>query len=81
MGLSNQLGGVLGAAVSGALLASTGYEGIGYLCLGVTIASALLTGSSEGSSARTPGESQLVQRIGSFLPCFDTPRLPVHHWP
>ena len=44
MGLSNQLGGVLGAAVSGALLASTGYEGIGYLCLGVTIASALLTG-------------------------------------
>ena len=44
MGLSNQLGGVLGAAVAGALLASTGYEGIGYLCLGVTIASALLTG-------------------------------------
>ena len=44
MGLSNQLGGVLGAAVAGALLASTGYVGIGYLCLGVTIASALLTG-------------------------------------
>ena len=44
MGLSNQLGGVLGAALAGVLLASTGYVGIGYLCLGVTIASALLTG-------------------------------------
>ena len=44
MGLSNQSGGVLGAAVAGALLASTGYEGIGYLCLGVTIASALMAG-------------------------------------
>ena len=43
MGLSNQIGGVLGAALAGALLAGTGYEGIGYLCLGVTIASALLT--------------------------------------
>ncbi len=44
MGLSNQTGGILGAAISGALLASTGYGGIGYLCLGVTIASALMTG-------------------------------------
>ena len=44
MGLSNQLGGVLGAAVAGVLLATIGYEGIGYLCLGVTVASALLTG-------------------------------------
>ena len=43
MGLSNQMGGVLGAALAGALLASTGYDGIGYLCLGVTLASALLT--------------------------------------
>ena len=42
MGLSNQTGGALGAAIAGALLASTGYEGIGYMCLGVTIASALL---------------------------------------
>ena len=44
MGLSNQLGGALGAAIAGALLANTGYAGIGYLCLGVTIISALLTG-------------------------------------
>ncbi len=44
MGLSNQLGGALGAAIAGALLANTGYAGIGYLCLGVTIVSALLTG-------------------------------------
>ena len=44
MGLSNQTGGILGAAISGALLASTGYGGIGCLCLGVTTASALMTG-------------------------------------
>ena len=43
MGLSNQAGGALGAAIAGALLASTGYGGIGYMCLGVTIASALMT--------------------------------------
>ena len=42
MGLSNQTGGALGAAIAGALLASTGYGGIGYMCLGVTIASALI---------------------------------------
>ena len=44
VGFSNQSGGVLGAAIAGALLANTGYWGIGYLCLGVTIASALLAG-------------------------------------
>jgi predicted MFS family arabinose efflux permease len=44
MGFSNQAGGALGAGIAGALLASTGYVGIGYLCLGVTIASALMTG-------------------------------------
>lgn len=44
MGLSNQTAGALGAAVSGGILASVGYEGIGYLCLAVTLASALLTG-------------------------------------
>ena len=43
MGLSNQGGGVFGAAVAGILLASTGFEGIGYLCLGVTAACALST--------------------------------------
>ena len=42
MGLSNQSGGVLGVAIAGALLASAGYEAIGYLCLGATIVSALL---------------------------------------
>ena len=42
MGLSNQTGGAVGAATAGALLASTGYEGIGYMCLGVTVASGLM---------------------------------------
>ncbi len=41
MGLSNQLGGVLGAAIAGLLLASTGYGGIAYLCLGATVVSVL----------------------------------------
>lgn len=40
MGFSNQVGGALGAGIAGALLASAG---IGYLFLGVTIASALTT--------------------------------------
>ncbi len=44
LGLSNQGGGVLGAALAGLLLASVGYEGIGYMCLGVTIVSAMATG-------------------------------------
>ena len=34
MGLSNQGGGVLGAAVAGGILASSGYHGVAYLCLG-----------------------------------------------
>ena len=42
MGLSNQTGGALGAAIAGALLASTGYGGLGYMCLGVTTVSALV---------------------------------------
>ena len=41
MGLSNQAGGLLGAGISGALLASMGYAGIGYLCFAVCIASTL----------------------------------------
>ena len=44
MGLTNQLGGVFGAAISGGLLATTGYEGIAYLCLGVTAVSVLTAG-------------------------------------
>ncbi len=54
MGFSNQTGGMLGAAIAGALLASIGYVGIGYMCLGVTIVSALLTtlfGRQFGESA------------------------------
>ena len=43
MGLSNQSGGALGAAIAGVLLASLGYAGIGYLCLGMTVASGLMT--------------------------------------
>ena len=42
MGLSNQTGGALGAAIAGALLASTGFSGIGYFCLGATIACGLM---------------------------------------
>ena len=41
MGLTNQLGGVFGAAISGGLLASTGYQGIAYLCIGATVVSVL----------------------------------------
>ncbi len=54
MGFSNQAGGMLGAAIAGALLASVGYVGIGYMCLAVTILSALLTslfGKQFGESA------------------------------
>ncbi len=36
IGVGNFVGGVLGVGLSGALLASTGYEGIGYLCLALT---------------------------------------------
>ena len=41
MGFSNQSGGMLGGAIAGALLANVGYEAIGYLCLGVAVASSL----------------------------------------
>ena len=53
MGFSNQSGGVLGAAIAGALLANTGYWGVGYLCLGVTIVSALLAGLFGKQFAKT----------------------------
>ena len=42
MGFTNQMGGVLGAAVAGGLLANSGYNGIAYLCLGASIISVLL---------------------------------------
>ncbi len=44
MGLSNQAGGAFGAALSGLLLASIGFVGVGYLCLGVTMVRALMAG-------------------------------------
>ena len=53
VGFSNQSGGVLGAAIAGGLLANTGYWGIGYLCLGVTIISALLAGLFGRQFAKT----------------------------
>ena len=42
MGCSNQIGGVIGAAIAGGILASTGFYGIGYLCLAVTLFSGLM---------------------------------------
>ena len=42
IGVGNFVGGVLGAGLSGALLALVGYEGIGYLCLALTTGTALL---------------------------------------
>ena len=42
IGVANFVGGVLGAGLSGALLAFVGYVGIGYLCLALTTGSALL---------------------------------------
>ena len=59
MVLSNQTGGALGAAFAGALLASTGYLGMGFLILGVTIACALLTslfGKQFGEAASRAGQ-------------------------
>ena len=44
MGFSNNLGGALGAAVAGGILADSGYYGISYLCLGAAAVSVLLAG-------------------------------------
>ncbi len=41
LGISNQTGAVGGAALGGLLLAATGFPGIGYLCLGAVVFSAL----------------------------------------
>ena len=56
MGLSNQMGGVVGAAISGVLLASTGYAGIAYLCLGATVVS-VLAASGFAKQLRMGGDS------------------------
>ncbi len=42
IGFSNQAGGVLGAGLSGVLLATLGYPGIGYLCIAFTMVCALV---------------------------------------
>ena len=44
MGFSNNLGGALGAAVAGGILADSGYHGISYLCLGAAIVSVMVAG-------------------------------------
>ena len=44
MGFSNNLGGALGAAVAGGILAESGYHGIAYLCLGAAAVSVLVAG-------------------------------------
>lgn len=44
LGLGNQSGGAGGAAFAGVLLATTGFHAVGYLCLGVSLASALVAG-------------------------------------
>ncbi len=44
MGLTNQLGGMGGAALGGILLAKVGYEAVGFMCLGMTVVSALAVG-------------------------------------
>ena len=42
LGLSNQSGGVGGAAMGGVLLAASGFPGVGYLCLGAVVFSAVV---------------------------------------
>ncbi len=58
MGFSNQSGGALGAGIAGALLASVGYAGIGYMCLVATLVSALLTCLFGREFARTAGQNK-----------------------
>ena len=55
MGFSNNLGGALGAAVAGGILADSGYHGIAYLCLGAAAVSVLLA-SLFGKQLRRPGQ-------------------------
>ena len=55
VGLSNQSGGMFGAALAGLLLANVGFQGIGYMCLGTTLISALMTGVVERRFADREG--------------------------
>ena len=56
VGLSNQSGGMLGAGLAGLLLANVGFQGIGYMCLGTTLVSALMTGVVGKRFAEREGE-------------------------
>jgi len=58
MGFSNQTGGALGAGIAGGLLASVGFAGVGYMCLAVTLASALLTGLFGRQFAESAGQAR-----------------------
>ena len=44
LGFTNNLGGVLGASIAGGILATSGYNGIAYLCLGAAIVSIVMAG-------------------------------------
>ena len=44
LGFGNQAGGVGGAALGGVLLAASGFPGVGYLCLGAAVFSAVVIG-------------------------------------
>ena len=63
LGAGNQIGGVCGAAFGGMLLALAGFSGIGYLCVGTVLISAVITNlylRETGSSAKisADGSSQ-----------------------
>jgi len=63
LGAGNQIGGVCGAAFGGMLLALTGFSGIGYLCVGTVLISAVITNlylRETGASAKlsADGSSQ-----------------------
>ncbi len=55
VGLCNQSGGMFGAALAGLLLANVGVQGTGYMCLGLTVVSALMTGLLAGGLRRGGG--------------------------
>ena len=54
LGASNQMGGVGGAALGGAVLALGGFSAVGFLCLGVVLVSAVVL--QFGMSGRKPSD-------------------------
>ena len=68
VGLSNQSGGMFGAALAGLLLAQVGFHGIGYMCLGVTIASALMTGVFGRRFAENPPSAPFTKGLRGDCP-------------